>query len=111
MQTQLNVVATEDEVDQDLLNNNNDVIDDDYEIENSADEKSDDKSWETTNSALKYKESCLALNILLENQCCDMYSLLFDFYLLCFNFSLFCCVKNTKPILAIACLVFFASAT
>ena len=46
MQTQLNVVATDDEVDQDLLNNNNDVIDDDYEIENSADEKSDDKSWE-----------------------------------------------------------------
>ena len=27
MQTQLNVVATEDEVDQDLLNNNNDGID------------------------------------------------------------------------------------
>ena len=46
MQTQLNVISTEDEVDQDLLNNNNDVIDDDYEIENSADEKSDDKSWE-----------------------------------------------------------------
>ena len=110
MQTQLNVVATEDEVDQDLLNNNNDVIDDDYEIENSVDEKSDDKSWENCQQCTEIQRKLPRSQHPFRKPMLWYVLLLFDFYLLCFNFSLFCCVKNTKPILAIA-LVFFASVT
>ena len=97
MQTQLNVVSTEDEVDQDLLNNNNDAIDDDYEIENSADEKSDDKSWENFQQCIEKRRKLPRSQHPFRKPFCDMYSLLFDFYLLCFNFSLFCCVKIQNP--------------
>ena len=78
MQTQLNVVSKDDEV-QDLLNNNNDDGIDTEDTENtentenehedtkntehSSIEKSDKKLWES--SQMQNRKKCLALNILL----------------------------------------------
>ena len=74
MQTQLNVVSKDDQV-QDLLNNNNDGIDtEDTEniehhedptknTEHSSIEKSDKKLWESCQ--MQNRKKCLAFNILL----------------------------------------------